>query len=232
MIEAVVFDMDGLLIDSEPLWQEAEIEVFGRVGVALDRALCLRTRGRKLDEVVAYWYRARPWTGPSPEQVRAAIVAAVVERIAQRGEAKPGVEHALDFLAARGVPLAIASSSDRVVIDAVLDRLGARQRFRAIHSGEEETLGKPHPAIFLGAARKLGVAPTRCLAFEDSPGGVASARAAGMRCIAVPDAAASGGTVPAEERAALAAAADHVLDSLLELDDALWRRFAGPGGER
>jgi len=227
MIEAVVFDMDGLLVDSEPLWQEAEIEIFGALGLHLDRAACLRTRGRKIDEVVAHWYAEAPWSGPSPAAVRDAIVGRVAALVRDRGRAKPGVDHALDFFAARQLPLAVASSSPYAVIDAVLERLDAGRRFAALHSGEEERFGKPHPAIFLGAARKLGVAPTRCLAFEDSPAGVAAARAAGMRCVAVPDPGAGGGSVAAPERARLAAAADVLIPSLLEVDRALWRRVAG-----
>ena len=229
MIEAVVFDMDGLLIDSEPLWQQAEIEVFARVGIQLDAQLCLRTRGRKIDEVVDYWHAQAPWRSPPRREVREAIVERVAELIAQAGTSKPGVEHALDFFAARSLPLALASSSPYRLIDAVLTRLHIEDRFDVLHSGEEERLGKPDPAIFLSAARKLGVAPARCLAFEDSPGGVASAKAAGMRCVAVPDAAGAGASRFVEERAALARVADLVIDSLLDFETRHWRRLASAG---
>jgi len=226
VIEAVVFDMDGLLIDSEPLWQQAEIEIFARVGIHLDAQLCLRTRGRKIDEVVDYWYAQAPWRSPSRRAIRDAVVERVAELIAQRGAPKPGVDHALAFFAARELPLALASSSPYRLIDAVLTRLRIEERFGVRHSGEEERLGKPDPAIFLGAARKLGVAPARCLAFEDSPGGVAAAKAAGMRCVAVPDAAGTGASRYAEERDALARAADLVIDSLLDFGDAQWERLS------
>jgi sugar-phosphatase len=226
VIDAVVFDMDGLLIDSEPLWQEAEIEVFARVGIALDRELCLRTRGRKIDEVVDYWYARRPWRTPSRRALRDAVVERVGGLVRERGRAKPGVEHALDFFGARGLPLAIASSSPHQLIEAVLAKLGIGARFRARHSGEDEVRGKPDPAIFLGAARKLGVPAGRCLAFEDSPSGVLSAKAAGMRCVAVPDRA---GVAPERlpaERAGLAARADLVIDSLLEFGEAHWEALS------
>jgi len=227
VIEAVVFDMDGLLMDSEPLWQEAEIEVFARVGIALDRELCLRTRGRKIDEVVDYWYARQPWPAPSRGALRDAIVERVGELVRARGRAKPGVEHAVGFFAERGLPLAIASSSPHLLIEAVLAQLGIGAHFRARHSGEDEARGKPDPAIFLGAARKLGIPAPRCLAFEDSPSGVASAKAAGMRCVAVPDSAGVAPEALLEERSRLAARADLVIDSLLEFDEAHWEALAG-----
>jgi sugar-phosphatase len=226
VIDAVVFDMDGLLIDSEPLWQQAEIEVFAGVGIELDASLCLRTRGRKIDEVVDYWYAQAPWRGPSRRALRDAVVSRVVELVQARGAAKSGVAHVLEFFSQRRLPLAIASSSPYVLIEAVLERLRVGERFTALHSGEDEAAGKPDPAIFLGAARKLGVAPARCLAFEDSPGGVAAAKAAGMRCVAVPDAAAAAPERLGAERALLAGAADLVIDSLLEFGAAQWQWLA------
>ena len=220
MIGGVLFDMDGLLIDSEPLWQRAEIEVFGALGLALTRAECLETRGLRVDEVVAHWFARAPWAGPGLGAVRDAIVQRVIALVAIDGRAKPGVAHALGFFAARGLPLGVASSSDHAIIDAVLARLGIRDAFAIVHSGEEEARGKPDPAIYRSAARKLGVAPARCVALEDSPSGVAAALAAGMRCIAVLDADTVGDVVA--ERARLAAA-DVVLGSLAQIDAEVWR---------
>lgn len=221
MIEAVLFDMDGLLIDSEPLWQRAEIEVFATVGLELSVPMCLETRGRRLDEAVDYWFERSPWRGPSPRAIAEAIVARVTELVTERGMPKPGVAHAIGFFARRGLPLAVASSSNYSIIDAVLARLSIRECFAALHSGESERFGKPHPAIFLGAARKLATPPARCLVLEDSPSGVAAAKAAGMRCIAVVDADTIGAAGIADERSRLEAA-DFVLDSLEQIDEALW----------
>jgi sugar-phosphatase len=225
VIEAVVFDMDGVLIDSEPLWQDAEIEVFSTVGLRLDRVRCRETRGRKLDEVVAHWLARAPRRA-SAAAVRAAIVERLLALVRERGTPKPGAAAAIGFLHGRGLPLAVASSSDYRIIETVLARLQLADCFRAVHSGEDERLGKPHPAIFLGAARKLGVAPARCLAFEDSPGGVASAKAAGMACVAVPDADGVGAEELPHERERLRGSADWVIDSLLEVDETLLARFA------
>jgi len=225
MITGVLFDMDGLLVDSEPLWQRAEIEVFASVGVELTREACLETRGRRVDEVVRHWFERSPWTGRSVAAVRDAIVTRVVDLVRTEGTIKDGVVHALDFFAARGLPLGIASSSDYAVIEAVLDRLELRSCFAIVHSGEEEAHGKPHPDVYRGAARKLDRAPESCLALEDSPSGVASAKAAGMRCIAVVDAS---GVDPAEREveANRLAGADLVLRSLGEIDAVVWQRVS------
>ena len=95
MIRAAIFDMDGLLIDSEPFWREVEIEVFGGVGVPLTEAMCHQTTGLRIDDVVAHWHRRHPWEDPSPAVVQERIVSRMVETIAARGEAKRGVEAAL-----------------------------------------------------------------------------------------------------------------------------------------
>jgi sugar-phosphatase len=139
------------------------------------------------------------------------IVRGVIDAIATRGEPKAGAVEALDFLAGQPVRLAIASSSYYRVIAAVLDRLDLAHRFEVVHSAEDERNGKPHPAVYLTAAAKLSVDPAQCLAIEDSPNGVVSAKAAGMACLAVPDE----GTA-ADVRFAQA---DAVLTSLADLPD-------------
>lgn len=177
--------MDGVLVDSEPLWQIAEIESFARVGVVLTNAECLQTIGLRIDEVVAYWRARKPWSGES--DLAEVIVARVITLIGERAVAKPGVEKALAACERRGLRVALCSSSARRIIDAVLLRLGIAHRFAVIHSAEHERFGKPHPAVYESTARLLGVDPEECVAIEDSPNGVRSAVAAGMRCIAVPE---------------------------------------------
>jgi sugar-phosphatase len=226
LIEGALFDMDGLLIDSEPLWQRAEIEVFGGLGLSLTRAECLETRGRRVDEVVAHWFARSPWRGASLGEVRDAIVARVVELVNVNGRAKPGVEHAIAFFRARGLPLGVASSSDYAIIEGVLERLAIRGAFAVVHSGQDELRGKPDPAIYRRAAEKLGVDARRCVALEDAPSGVASAKAAGMRCIAVVDAAGVGAS-EVEAEAARLGAADVVLRSLAEIDERVWQVVTG-----
>lgn len=217
---AVVFDMDGLLIDSEPLWQQAEIEVFATVGLNLTRADCALTMGVRIDEVVAFWHRRRPWSpgGPSQALVTEQIVDRVIALIRTQAELLPGAVQALGFFSARGLPLGLASSSPLRLIDAVLDRFALRRHFQVIHSAQHEPLGKPHPAVYLSTARLLGQPAPGCLAIEDSLNGLISAKAARMGCIAVPAAESR-----ADPRFSLA---DVVLESLEGIDAALWQRLS------
>ena len=186
---ASIFDMDGLLIDSEILWHEAEIEILGGLGVPLAVEGCRSTKGMFVGEVTAHWYGLHPWPGatPTPDEVAVSIVDRVIELIVTKGVLKPGARHAIDLCRSRGLPLAVASSSQYRLIDAALAHFGLRDSFELVHSAEDEEYGKPHPAVFLSAAAKLGAPPRRCLVWEDAPAGVLAAKASSMTCIAVPE---------------------------------------------
>ncbi|MDB4941704.1 MAG: 2-deoxyglucose-6-phosphate hydrolase YniC [Labilithrix sp.] len=186
MLRAVVFDMDGLLIDSEPLWVRAEREIFGEVGVVLGEEDCAKTKGLRVDDVIAYWYSRHPWEGRAPAEVEARLVARVAELVGAEGVALPGVAHAIELAQRDGRKLALASSSPMRIIDAAIGRLGLAQAFAVVQSAETEPYGKPHPGIFLRTAERLGVSPVECLVLEDSLTGVIAAKAARMACIAVP----------------------------------------------
>jgi len=211
-LTASIFDMDGLLIDSEILWHEAEIEILGSLGVPLAAEGCRTTKGMFVDEVTAHWHRLYPWDGPTPAEVAVTIVDRVIELIVTRGELKPGAVHAIELCAARGLALAVASSSQYRLIDAALAHFDLRRRFALVHSAEDEPYGKPHPAVFLTTAAELGAAPRQCLVWEDAPAGVLAAKAASMACIAVPE--------HGEGHHPAFALADLVVDSLLEVDGA------------
>jgi sugar-phosphatase len=187
VLRAVIFDMDGLLIDSEPLWVRAEIEVFGSAGVPLTEDDCARTKGLRVDDVVAYWHTRRGFGGASKAEVEERLVARVIELIRAEGQALPGIDSALTAARlASGGRIALASSSPMPIIEAALQRLGLAAAFDAVSSAQVEPFGKPHPAIFLRTAERLGASPLECVVIEDSMTGVIAAKAARMGCIAVP----------------------------------------------
>jgi sugar-phosphatase len=206
-ITAVIFDMDGILIDSEPLWRIAEVEALATAGVLLTVEDAVETTGLRTDEVVEYWYARYPWSEPPKKEIEARIITRLIALVRERGAPKPGALETLALLDGR-YPLAVASSSASEIIAAVLETLGIGDRFAVTQSAEHEPFGKPHPGVYIETARRLGVEPWRCLAIEDSPNGVIAAKAARMRCLAVPDPAL------ADDRRFLAA--DLILPSLVE----------------
>ena len=173
-------------------------------------------------EVTEYWFAQYPWTGPTPSEVAVTVVDRVIALLLAKGELKPGAEHAIALCARRGLSLAVASSSQYRLIDTALDHFGLRHHFALVHSAEDETWGKPHPAVFLTAAAKLGAAARRCLVWEDAPAGVLAAKAASMACIAVPE--------HGEEHQPAFALADVVLGSLLEMDEVRFEKFCDQPG--
>jgi sugar-phosphatase len=185
-MQALIFDMDGVLVDSEPLWRQAEQEVFAGVGLELTDEYCELTMGMRSDEVIAYWYRRSPWRGASPKVIEERLDARMRELIADRAEAMPGVESAIAIATDLGLTLGLATSSSPSLIGAVLSKLELTRTFDVACSAIDEPHGKPHPAVFLTAARRLGVEPVRCVVIEDSVAGMRAGLAAGMRVIAVP----------------------------------------------
>ncbi len=202
--------MDGLLIDSEPHWQDAEISVYKPFGIPVDRDLCRATAGRRIDEVLSIWHERFAWTGPPVEVMVERVLDDVTRRILADGEALPGVHQAMTALKQSGVKIAIASSSPPALIAAVVDKLDLAGYLELTHSGLHEARGKPDPAVFLTAAERMGAAPQRCIVFEDAPSGVAAGKAAGMHVVAVP-------SVFDPDHPGIQAA-DRVLESLLEFD--------------
>lgn len=214
MIEAVIFDLDGLLIDSEPLWQEAEILVFKQVNLVLTSELCRQTQGLRIDEVVDYWYRQYPWTNLSKLKVEELIVSKVIELIHLKGQPLPGVAQAIAFVKNQNVKIALASSSTSQIIQAALQKLNLTEVFVEIYSAESEMLGKPHPGVYSTTAQKLNVPPQSCLALEDSLNGVLAAKAAHMKCVAIPEA--------IQQKNPQFAIADLILKSLEEFNQPVW----------
>lgn len=217
-LQATLFDMDGLLIDSEILWHRAEVEIFGALGVPLAEAETRSTKGMYVSEVVDYWHELYPWSSPSRDDVVERLLSRVGELVESEGRLMPGALRALDLTGARG-PLALASATPMSLIVRCLKHFELLDRFVDLRSAEFEPYGKPHPGIFLSAAAALDVAPRSCLVLEDSAVGVIAAKAATMTVIAVP---------AIEDRSEAAfSLADLVLGSLSELaPEWLDERFA------
>jgi sugar-phosphatase len=186
MPTAAIFDMDGLLVDSEPFWEQAEQDVFGALGLELTTEMCSLTRGRRISEIVGYWYARMPLAGDiaSTSEKLQARVAHLLEKNASE---MPGVSHAMDLLVEHGFTLGLASSSPRPIIDAVLEKLGIASRLKVVVSANALEYGKPHPQVYLHCARLLGVEPTHCIAFEDSVTGLLACKSASMTAVAIPD---------------------------------------------
>jgi sugar-phosphatase len=237
-VEAVVLDMDGLLIDTEPVWRAAQAAVFAGIGIALRESDLLDSTGQPVEELIPVWRQRAPDddgiaqltdagltdagltnTGLTDAEVADLIVDRVIAHVRAEGQPMPGVTAAIALFERYGLRLAIASSSPLRLIDAVCDRLGLG-RIAVRCSAREEVRGKPAPDVYLTAARRLGVAAAVCLALEDSPNGIASARSAGMRCVAVPD--------PLLADDPRYREADLILPSLTGLDEAALRRLGVP----
>jgi mannitol-1-/sugar-/sorbitol-6-/2-deoxyglucose-6-phosphatase len=187
MNQAIIFDMDGVIIDSEPLWQAAEKTIFQTVGLHLTTEMCYQTMGLRTDQVIRYWYDRQPWTGKTIAQMEQELLIEVGGLMRREGQAMPGLYEILREISGSGWRCAIASSSPRSLIQTVVEKLALGEFFEAIYSGYDVPYGKPDPAVYLAAAQGLGIAPSNCVAIEDSFAGVQSAKAAGMKVIAIPE---------------------------------------------
>ena len=185
--DAVIFDMDGVLIDSEPLWKIAMEQVFAAVGSKLTRQDFQKTVGLRLDEVIQFWHQHEGWKNVSPEEVEQQIVSKMQELIHANGTPLTGVVETLNYLRSHNKKIGLATSSYRVLIDTVLDVLDVKASFDCTHSAEMEAYGKPHPAVYLTVADYFKVDPRKCLVIEDSLNGIISAKAAKMKVVCIPE---------------------------------------------
>lgn len=185
--KAVIYDMDGVLIDSEPLWKIAMEEVFKEVDCPLTRKDFEKTVGLRLDEVIAYWFEHSPWEKYSPQIVLEKIIQRMVALIQENGSPLPGVVESLQFFKSKGLKIGLATSSYEILIETVLETLQIKQYFDKTHSAEHEKNGKPHPAVYLHTAQELFVNALECIVIEDSINGVIAGKAARMHVICIPE---------------------------------------------
>jgi HAD superfamily hydrolase (TIGR01509 family) len=216
VIDAVAFDLDGVLVQSEEVWDEARRDLVRATGERWTDDATREMMGMSSVEWSRYLHD-RLQVPLAPDEINARVLRAVEDRYRADLPWIDGARAAVGRMAARW-PLALATSSNREIIDLVLEVGGLRDAFRATVSSEEVAAGKPAPDVYLEAARRLSVAPERCAAIEDSTNGLLAARAAGMRVVAVPNPA-----FPPEERGL--AVADVVLGDIGELTpEAILRR--------
>lgn len=187
MINAVIFDLDGVIIESEPLWKETEKRVFATVGLTLTTEMCRRTVGLDCRDTIKYWYAHKPWTGKDADRLYHEIIQGMYALLLEKVELKEGFLDTLTMLRRKTLLLAVASSSPKILISTALDKFGITDIFSLVYSSETEPYGKPHPGVYLSAARELNVIPQECLAIEDSFNGAIAAKAARMKLVYVPD---------------------------------------------
>lgn len=215
-VQAAVFDMDGLLIDSEPFWLQSENQVFSSIGLDMSlRDKLPDMLGLRIDQVVELWYHVSPWQTPSKEVVIQRIIDSTIAMVEKERPLLPGVEHALSLCQSQGLKIALASASPLYMLESVLEMFNIRHYFDAVVSAGDLPYSKPHPQVYLNAAEELGVPPVQCVALEDSVNGMIACKAARMRSIVVPSA-----EMAADPRWSLA---DYRLSSLSELTAAMVR---------
>lgn len=185
-MQAVIFDMDGLLIDSEPFWKQAEFDVFSSVGVEITADLTVLTAAMTTREVTEFWFAQYPWQGASLEEVENRVVERVKYLIETQGQAMHGVHDLLESLQQAKVKIGLATNSPKDIIPSVLQRLNIANYFTAYSSADEVKQGKPAPDVYQLTLQKLNIEAHQCIAFEDSLGGIKAALAAGIKAIAVP----------------------------------------------
>lgn len=183
-MKAIIFDMDGVIIDSERFWQQAEQEVFSSLGVLVTEEFSAETRSMTTEEVARFWYEKYPWQSEQLQQVEHRVVSRVIELIEKEDCAIKGIKTFIERHRKKGFKIGLATNSPQRIIPVVLNKLGITHLFDAVSSAEFEEKGKPHPAVYITTAQKLNVAPAHCFAIEDSHTGMLAATNAGMTVLA------------------------------------------------
>jgi sugar-phosphatase len=185
-MNTVIFDMDGLLIDSEPYWQEAGMETLQKFNVTLAPAQYHHTTGLRTPEWLDYWFGFYGIPKNNMQEAVEELHANVFEKIRTRAEALPGVDYIFSYFKDRGFRIGLATSSPLSLVDIVVEKLNIGSYLDATASAEHLPFGKPHPQVYMDCAAALGVHPLQCICFEDSFNGLIAAKAARMRCVVIP----------------------------------------------
>lgn len=186
-ITTVLFDMDGLLLDTENLWGVSMNRVADKHRIGITKERFKETTGLRIYEVTEHWSRHFPWEGSTAAEVAEEILDDIIALSKEQGGIMRGVPPLLDLLDKQGMKIGLATSSPTRMVHALLEHFGIVHRFQCITSADAVELGKPHPAVFLHCAKSLGSAPHECLVLEDSVNGAIAGKAARMKVAAVPD---------------------------------------------
>lgn len=178
--KAVIFDMDGVLVDSEKIWKEAEHTIFSALGVQVNDEWSAFTKSMTTRQVTQFWYQKFPWKNRSLIEVEQAVINNVIELIRISDCCIPGVQSFIKNLKRRQMKIGLATNAPGIIIPAVLKKTNTATLFDAVSSADLEIEGKPNPAIYLTTAQKLNVSPSECLVIEDSVSGAMAAKKAGM----------------------------------------------------
>tara|TARA_B100000900_G_scaffold351086_1_gene318003 strand:- start:373 stop:1047 length:675 start_codon:yes stop_codon:yes gene_type:complete len=185
--DAVIFDMDGVLIDSEPQWKIAMENVFKSVGLEMARKDFQKTVGLRIDEVISFWNQQKELGIQDEKAVEEAIIDQMILLVHANPIPLHGVNETLEFLKKSNVKIGLATSSPYRLLNAVLSALKIEEYFDFVHSAENESYGKPHPVVYISAAEALCIKPSRCLVIEDSFNGVIAGKAAKMDVVCIPE---------------------------------------------
>jgi len=183
-LKAVIFDMDGVIVDSEELWKQAEKEIFSALGVIVTDEYAGLTKSMTTSEVTKFWYDKFPWQDEGLDVVEQMVVSRVIELVGTEDCLINGVKEFIEKLKEKEYKIGLATNSPGRIISTVLEKLNLADLFDTVCSAEFETYGKPDPAIYLTTARKLHIEANNCIAIEDSYSGMLAAKNAGMKVIA------------------------------------------------
>lgn len=185
-MNTVIFDMDGLLIDSEPIWQEATTEIFTTKNLHITTEQYESTTGLRTAEFLEHWFDYFHLDKKLLPEWQNWLYELVITKIKSKGAVMPGVDYIIDFFASKNYKMGVASSSPMQLIDCVVDIIGMRKSLQVITSAENLPFGKPNPQVYINCAAALNSKFSNCICFEDSINGMIAAKAAKMGCVVVP----------------------------------------------